>query len=276
MGIRQPRGRSGRHGGTIIIGGLQVDTRTPLIAGNWKMFKTPREAARDAAALAKLVQGVEGVDVMIAPTFVCLAPVAQALEGSSIALGGQNLHWEKEGAFTGEISAPMLKAVGCSHVIIGHSERRQYFGETDQTVNQKIRAALDVGLKAVLCVGETEEERDQEKTLNVLDKQLKGGLKDISFSSGDDTLVVAYEPVWAIGTGKTATDEQAQEAHAYIRQVLAVLLGKELAKSTRILYGGSVKPANIAQLMSKPDIDGGLVGGASLDPETFSQIVRFQ
>ncbi|WP_028313138.1 triose-phosphate isomerase [Desulfatibacillum aliphaticivorans] len=253
-----------------------MDARTPLIAGNWKMFKTPQEAARDAAALAELVKGVEGVDVMIAPTFACLVPVAQALEGSAVALGAQNMHWETEGAYTGELSGPMLKAAGCSHVIIGHSERRQYFGETDETVNKKIKAALEAGLKAVLCIGETEEERDQEKTLNVLDKQLKDGLKDIFPGSGEDALVVAYEPVWAIGTGKTATDDQAQEAHAFIRKVLAELLGKDLAKSTRILYGGSVKPANIAQLMSKPDIDGGLVGGASLDPETFSQIVKFQ
>jgi triosephosphate isomerase len=253
-----------------------VDARTPLIAGNWKMFKTPQEAARDAAALAELVKGVEGVDVMIAPTFACLVPVAQALEGSAVALGAQNMHWETEGAYTGELSGPMLKAAGCSHVIIGHSERRQYFGETDETVNKKVKAALEAGLKAVLCIGETEEERDQEKTLNVLDKQLKDGLKDIFPGSGEDALVVAYEPVWAIGTGKTATDDQAQEAHAFIRKVLAELLGKDLAKSTRILYGGSVKPANIAQLMSKPDIDGGLVGGASLDPETFSQIVKFQ
>ncbi len=251
-----------------------MDTRTPLIAGNWKMFKTPEEAAKDAAALADLVKGVEGVDVMIAPTFACLVPVAKALEGSSIGLGGQNLHWETQGAFTGEISGPMLKASGCSHAIVGHSERRQFFGETNETVNKKVKASLDAGLVAVLCIGETEEERDQGKTLNVLDNQLKEGLKDIFPGSGE--LVVAYEPVWAIGTGKTATDDQAQDAHAFVRKVLEELLGKELAKAIRILYGGSVKPTNIAQLMSKPDIDGGLVGGASLDPETFSQIVRFQ
>lgn len=252
-----------------------MSARKPLIAGNWKMFKTPDQAAKDAEKLAELVKGADKADVMIAPTFACLVPVAQAIKGSVISLGAQNMHWEDEGAFTGELSAPMLQAAGCDCVIIGHSERRQYFGETDDTVNKKVLAAIKAGLTAVMCIGETEEERDAKNTLNVLDKQLKQGLKKVSLDGNSERLVVAYEPVWAIGTGKTATKDQAQEAHAYIRKVLAELLGKELANSIRILYGGSVKPANIEQLMDMPDIDGGLVGGASLDPETFSRIVKF-
>ncbi len=275
MGIRQPRIRPGSNNRRKTLGDLKVNSRKPLIAGNWKMFKTPDQAVKDAARLAELVKGSDNADVMIAPTYACLVPVSQALKNSAVALGGQNMHWEDEGAFTGELSATMLKASGCSHVIIGHSERRQYFGETDDGVNKKIHAAIKGGLVAVMCVGETEEERDQGNTLNVLDKQLKQGLKDVSLSGESESLVVAYEPVWAIGTGKTATSDQAQEAHAHIRKGLEELLGKELAKSIRILYGGSVKPANIAELMKRPDIDGGLVGGASLDPETFSKIVLF-
>lgn len=253
-----------------------MNARKPLIAGNWKMFKTPDQAEKDAARLAVLANGVKDVDVMIAPAFISIVPVSRALENSPVALGAQNMFWEDEGAYTGEISASMLKASECSHVIIGHSERRQYFGETDESVNKKIHASIDAGFITVMCVGETGDERDQKKTLNVLDKQLKQGLKGFSTDLADGALVIAYEPVWAIGTGKTATNEQAQEAHAYIRKVLEDILGKDLAKSTRILYGGSVKPANISQLMEKPDIDGALVGGASLDPEIFIQIIKFR
>jgi triosephosphate isomerase len=191
-----------------------------------------------------------------------------------VALGAQNLYWEKEGAYTGEISADMLISAGCQYVIIGHSERRQYFGETDETVNKKIRAAIDAGLIPVLCVGETEAEREAGQTFSVLDKQVKKGL-DNYFAKDLGTLVIAYEPVWAIGTGKTATKEQAQEAHQHIRTLVGQDIDEALAQSVRILYGGSVKPANIAELMQMPDIDGGLVGGASLDAESFSKIVKF-
>lgn len=248
--------------------------RTPLIAGNWKMHKTVPEAVETAGALVDRVHGVEGVQVMIAPPFTALTSVAEALAGSAVELGAQNLHWEPDGAFTGEVSAAMLRSACCTFVIIGHSERRQYFGETDWTVNQRVRAALDGDLVPVMCVGETEAEREADETFSVLDKQIRKGLEGFS-SEALDSLVVAYEPVWAIGTGKTATKEQAQEAHAYIRSRVEEMLGAGLAKSMRILYGGSVKPDNVADLMGMPDLDGALVGGASLDAETFSRIVHF-
>ncbi|MFP4039889.1 MAG: triose-phosphate isomerase [Desulfosudaceae bacterium] len=247
--------------------------RTPLIAGNWKMFKSWREAKDTAARLAELKIPAER-EVMIAPQFTALLPVAQALQGSPIGLGAQNLHWETEGAYTGEISAAMLTAVGCRYVIIGHSERRLYFHETDQTVNKKIAAAQTAGLAPVLCVGESEADRDAEKTFSILDNQIRNGLQgfDLNQMAG---LVVAYEPVWAIGTGKTATSDQAQEAHAFIRRTLAELFGDGPATDIRILYGGSVKPANIAELMGMTDIDGALVGGASLDADTFYEIIDY-
>jgi triosephosphate isomerase len=248
--------------------------RIPLIAGNWKMHKTGTQAAIAAGQLKDRVAGASGVEVMIAPTFTALYQVAQVLTGSHIALGAQNLHWEAQGAFTGEISTEMLVDAGCSQVIIGHSERRQFFGETDETVNRKIHAAVAAGLLPVFCIGETEAQRESGETFSVLDKQVKDGLKDFSFN-GPASLVVAYEPVWAIGTGKTATREQAQEAHAYIRSLLKTLLGETAAESVRILYGGSVKPDNVKALMAMPDVDGALVGGASLDPETFSKLVFF-
>jgi triosephosphate isomerase len=252
-----------------------MEHRRPLIAGNWKMYKTPNEAAETARQLVEHVTGVTDVDIMIAPTFTALAPVFKVIQNSPVALGAQNLFWEDEGAYTGEISAPMLKSVGCQYGIIGHSERRQYFGETDETVNKKIQAVIQVGLKPVLCVGETENERESEQTFSVLDKQVKNGLKKL-VSDQLDMLVIAYEPVWAIGTGKTATDDQAQEVHQFIRSLVEKNFGKALSESIRILYGGSVKPNNIADLMSMPDIDGALVGGASLDAESFSQIVKFR
>ncbi len=252
-----------------------MTNRRPLIAGNWKMYKTPAEAAETARQLVERVTGVTDVDIMIAPTFASLEPVFKVIQNSPVALGAQNLFWENEGAYTGEISAPMLKSVGCEYGIIGHSERRQYFGETDETVNKKIQAAIQVGLKPVFCVGETEKEREDEQTLSVLDKQVKKGLEGL-VSDQLDTLIIAYEPVWAIGTGKTATDEQAQEAHQFIRSLVKKTVDNDLAESIRILYGGSVKPANIAALMEMPDIDGALVGGASLDAESFSQIVKFK
>ena len=248
--------------------------RRPLIAGNWKMYKTCSEAVEAAGQLVKLVAMTSDIDVMIAPQFTALAPVSDVVRGSRVSLGAQNLFWETEGAYTGEISPVMLVSVGCEYVIIGHSERRQYFDETDETVNKKIKAAIKNDLIPVLCVGESEKERESKETFSVLDKQVKKGIE--GFSSDDlETLVIAYEPVWAIGTGKTATTDQAQEAHQFLRSVLEKSFGNMLAKSIRILYGGSVKPNNIAELMAMPDIDGALVGGASLDPETFSKIVLF-
>ena len=248
--------------------------RRPLIAGNWKMFKTCSEAVEAAGQLVKLVAMTSDIDVMIAPQFTALAPVSDVVRGSRVSLGAQNLFWETEGAYTGEISSVMLVSVGCKYVIIGHSERRQYFDETDETANKKIKAAIKNDLVPVLCVGESEKERESKETFSVLDKQVKKGIE--GFSSDDlETLVIAYEPVWAIGTGKTATTDQAQEAHQFLRSVLEKSFGNMLAKSIRILYGGSVKSNNIAELMAMPDIDGALVGGASLDPETFSKIVHF-
>jgi triosephosphate isomerase (TIM) len=252
-----------------------MENRTPLIAGNWKMYKTPSEAAETAARLAERISDVTDVDIMIAPPFPALAAVSSALSGSRIALGGQNLHWESEGAFTGEVSAPMLVAAGCRQVIIGHSERRQYFGETDQTVNKKIRAAIAAGLVPVFCVGETAAQRESGDTFSVLDKQIKNGLESLAL---DDlaALVIAYEPVWAIGTGLTATRDQAQEVHRFLRELIGRSFSNGLANSVRILYGGSVKPDNAADLMAMPDIDGALVGGASLKAETFSNIVNYK
>jgi triosephosphate isomerase len=249
--------------------------RRPFIAGNWKMFKTIREAVETAGALVGHVSDAAGVDIMIAPNFTALAPVREVLQGSAVMLGGQNLHWAPEGAFTGETSAGMLQDAGCRYVIVGHSERRQYFGETDETVNKKIRAALECGLAPILCVGETEKEREAKKTFSVLDKQIQNGLKDLR-SADVGPLVIAYEPVWAIGTGKTASREQAQEVHRFLRSLMESIFGNDLASAIRIQYGGSVKPNNIKSLMEMPDVDGALVGGASLDAATFSQILHFQ
>ncbi|MFC1856432.1 triose-phosphate isomerase [Thermodesulfobacteriota bacterium] len=252
-----------------------MKNRRPLIAGNWKMFKTNSEAIQMAGQLVQRVNEAAGVDIMIAPPFTALASVSTAVQGSLVALGAQNLFWESEGAYTGEVSAAMLVSAGCRYVIIGHSERRQYFGETDKTVNKKINAALGAGLIPVFCVGETEQERESGETFSVLDKQIKIGLQD--FSAEDlASLVIAYEPVWAIGTGKTATSKQAQEVHLFLREMLEKAYGNSFGHALRILYGGSVKPDNIKELMSLPDVDGALVGGASLKAEIFSEIVNFQ
>ena len=248
--------------------------RKPLIAGNWKMYKTGPEAEETAARLVELVGQEAAVDVMIAPPFTALSQVARVLRSSPVALGAQNLHWEAEGAFTGEISPGMLKAAGCTYVLIGHSERRQYFGEKDEGVNRKTRAALESGIIPVVCIGETESEREAGETFSVLDKQVRLGLEGVSLRGSQD-LIVAYEPVWAIGTGKTATKEQAQEAHALIRDKLTQTFGGDVAAGIRILYGGSVKPGNVKDLMAMPDIDGALVGGASLKPDTFAEIIHF-
>ena len=252
-----------------------MQDRKPLIAGNWKMFKTCAEAVETARQLMDLVADISDTEVMIAPPFTALTPVAEILKESRILLGAQNLHWEKEGAFTGEISPLMLVSAGCQYVIIGHSERRQYFGDTDHSVHKKINAANNNGLIPVFCIGESEKERESGQTFSVLDKQVKKGLKGF-FADNLKTLVIAYEPVWAIGTGKTATSDQAQEVHHFLRSLVDELYGETLAKSIRILYGGSVKPGNISELMARPDIDGALVGGASLDAETFSKIVQFK
>ena len=252
-----------------------MKTRMPMIAGNWKMHKTCQEALETARDLAEKLGETDRVEVMIAPPFTALTGVLEVIKDTPIALGAQNLFQEPEGAYTGEISGPMIRSAGCRYVIVGHSERRQYFGETDDHINRKIKAALDARLTPVFCVGETEEERDSEKTFSVLDKQVQNGLEGL-LADHMETVVIAYEPVWAIGTGKTATPEQAQVVHAYIRKLVDRLFGETTAHTMRILYGGSVKPANISELMALPDIDGALVGGASLKPDTFSEIVKYK
>ena len=247
--------------------------RKPFIAANWKMNNTVGDALKFVAAFTADLKAVGNVDCVLAPPFTALYAMNEALEGTEIRLAAQNLYWEESGAFTGEIAPRFLADVGCSHVIVGHSERRQLFGETDETVNRRLRAALGNGLVPILCVGETLEEREANRTWDVIERQLKDGLKGIDLAACED-FVVAYEPVWAIGTGRTATPEQAQEIHAMIRAHLARAYGKDVAAKRRIIYGGSVKPSNSRELMTKDDIDGALVGGASLDPKQFAAIVR--
>jgi triosephosphate isomerase (TIM) len=247
--------------------------RKPLIAGNWKMYKSVSESIEFAKKLIPLVNDSE-IDIMIAPPFTSLFTVGGLIKHSKINLGAQNLFWEKEGAFTGEISPLMLTSAGCRYVIIGHSERRQYFGETDETVNKKLKAAMDFGLIPILCIGETDSQREEGKTFSVLDKQIKKGLEGLTLNK-DGVLVIAYEPVWAIGTGKTALPGQVQEVHLYLRKLLEEVTGTRHASAIRILYGGSVKPDNISELMALPDVDGALVGGASLNAETFNKIIHF-
>jgi triosephosphate isomerase len=249
--------------------------RLPLIAGNWKLHKTVEESIKTAEAINALnKKNADEVEVMIAPVYTALYSVGTRIKGSSLKLGSQNIYWEEQGAFTGEISPGMLKDCNCDYAIIGHSERRQFFGETDSTVNKRIKAASKFGIKPVFCIGETESERDTGKTFNVLDKQVKDGLKDLTSGMLKD-LVIAYEPVWAIGTGKTATTEQVDEVHTYLRSLLEKMFDSTLANNVRILYGGSVKPANINELMALKDVDGALVGGASLEAETFSKIINY-
>jgi len=226
-----------------------------LIAGNWKMYKGPAEAAEFCLGLR--AQELDGVEVVVCPPFVSLAVAVQLLAGTEIAVAAQNVHWEDEGAYTGEVSASMLREVGVYGAIIGHSERRQYFGDTDETVGKRVHAALQAGLFVIACIGETEEERERSETEDVLRRQL-------SVLEPDDNLVLAYEPVWAIGTGKTATPDMAQEAHAFVKSQL----------DAPVLYGGSVKPDNAAELLGQPDVDGALVGGASLELESFTAICR--
>jgi triosephosphate isomerase len=247
--------------------------RQPLIAGNWKMFKTLQETVFYVKQLRALVSHTRGVEVVVAPPFTALHAAAEAARGSNIALAAQNVYWEREGAFTGEVSAPMLREAGAEYVIIGHSERRTLFGETDVDVNRKLRALMAADLSPILCIGETLEQREANQTLAVLDRQVQQGLDNISAEQVSD-FVLAYEPVWAIGTGRTATADQAQEAHAHIRARLRQWFGADAAERCRVLYGGSVKPDNIASLVAQPDVDGALVGGASLDVRAFNEIVQ--
>jgi triosephosphate isomerase len=252
--------------------------RKKLIAANWKMYKTPdqtRDFFRDFLPLIHDHDRNEGRDeIVVCPTYLCLEAAVTAAKGSNVAIGAQNLYWEKEGAFTGEVNAAMLLAVGVTHVIIGHSERRQYFGETDDTVNLKLKSAIEAGLIPIVCVGEVLEEREAGLTDDVLRRQCLRAFHKVSAKKAV-SLVVAYEPVWAIGTGKTATPQMAADAHAIIRAEAAESFGQEFADKLRILYGGSVKPENAHALMSEEEIDGALVGGASLDPKSFASIVKY-
>jgi triosephosphate isomerase (TIM) len=245
--------------------------RKPLVAGNWKMHRTGPEAVE---LIRQLLDGYRPnrAEVMVAPPFTALESVSRALEGSGIALGAQNVHWEAQGAFTGEISAGMLKALGCAFVIVGHSERRHLFGETDSSVSKKARAVLHAGMRPVVCIGETLTERDAGRTLEVCATQLQGSLAGVAVEEMAH-VVLAYEPVWAIGTGRNATPAQAQEVHAHVREQLVGVFGRPVGESVRILYGGSVKADNAAELLGQPDVDGALVGGASLKAQEFLAIV---
>jgi triosephosphate isomerase len=249
--------------------------RRALIAANWKMHMNLGGATELAQRVVDGCRGFQDVDVVLIPPFTALTTVASVIAGSPIRLGAQDLHWEEKGAFTGEISPPMLKDIGCAYALVAHSERRQLFGETDRSANRKVVAALAHDLVPILCVGESEAERDRGVTFVVVDRQVKEGLKDVNEGQLEN-LVVAYEPIWAIGTGRTATPAQAEEVHQSIRGQLAKLFGSEKASKVRILYGGSVKPDNVDDLMAEADIDGALVGGASLDASSFTRICGFQ
>ena len=247
--------------------------RTPFIAGNWKMFKTVAEATAFVTDLAAAVKGVTGAQVVVGPPFTALHAAAMAARGTNIEVSAQDLHWEKQGAFTGEISAGMIKEAGATYVIAGHSERRQLFGETDAIVNRKVQAAIATGLTPMMCIGETLDERERNETLAVLDRQIKNGLDAVT-AEHVAAMIVAYEPVWAIGTGRVATAAQAGEAHAHIRTRLRQWFGADAADRCRVIYGGSVKPDNIRELIAEPDVDGALVGGASLEVRSFADIVK--
>lgn len=248
--------------------------RKPIIAGNWKMNKTASESKELINALIPLVSDVTEVDVVVCPPFVNVESAAAALKGSNIKLGVQNMHYEESGAYTGEIAPAMLKELGVEYVILGHSERRQYFGETDEAVNKKVKTALKFGLKPIVCVGETLEEREAGITAEVICKQTKMALLGLT---GDEAaeVVLAYEPIWAIGTGKTATADDANDTIAAVRNAVKEVFNQDVADKVRIQYGGSMKPANAAELMAKPEIDGGLIGGASLKAEDFSKVVKY-
>ncbi len=246
--------------------------RTPLVAANWKMFKTVHEAVVYTKELRSLVKDVDDVEIVVAPPFTALHAVAEAARNTNVGVAGQDLFWEREGAFTGEISAGMLKEAGAGYVIIGHSERRTKFGETDEAVNRKLLAALGGELTPIVCIGETLAEREASRTLEVLDRQIREGLAGLR-SEQVEALAVAYEPVWAIGTGRNATPAQAQEAHAHIRSRIGEWIGGAAAGAGRVMYGGSVKLENVRDLVSQPDVDGALIGGASLDAAVFAKLV---
>ena len=247
--------------------------RKPIIAGNWKMNKTVAEAIALVSELSRLTAGAP-VDVVVCPPFTALYPVKSALSGSGIGLGAQNVYWEPQGAFTGEISPLMLKDAGCQYVIIGHSERRQFFGETDANVNKKLKAAIAAGLVPIMCAGETLEQREAGTTEKIVGGQVQAGLAGLT-AEQVAAMVIAYEPIWAIGTGRTASADDANAVCAFVRQTVAKLYDRPTAEKLRIQYGGSVKPDNIGELMGKSDIDGALVGGASLDAATFAKLVRY-
>ncbi|MDY0132909.1 MAG: triose-phosphate isomerase [Desulforegulaceae bacterium] len=249
--------------------------RKCLIAGNWKMYKTPEESVTEALKIFSMLdeKDFERRDVMISPTFTSIYPVYEAIKNTNITLGAQNIYFETEGAYTGEISATMAKASGCKYVILGHSERRQIFNETDELINKKISSAISTGLIPILCIGETKSERNSNKTLNILDKQVQNGLKGIPVSMGNE-LVIAYEPVWAIGTGETASPDQVEEAHFNIRKLIEKIYNKDVADNIKLLYGGSVKSGNAKELLSLENVDGALVGGASLKAEDFTEIIK--
>lgn len=247
--------------------------RKKIIAGNWKMNKTPNEAVGFVRELSDKIKGVDS-DVVVCPPFVCLPAVIEVVRGTNIKVGAQNIHWADNGAFTGEISGEMLKEIGVDYVIIGHSERRQYFGETDETVNNRLKAAIKYELKPIVCVGETLQEREAGITNKVLETQTVGALKDIS-ENDVMNMVIAYEPVWAIGTGKTASSQDANDACKFIRSIVEKLYDKNVAENVRIQYGGSVKPSNAYELFNTTDIDGGLVGGASLKTDDFTAVIKY-
>ena len=249
-------------------------SRKPLIAANWKMYKTPAQAQEFVKAFLPLVANHDRDEIVLCPSDTSLSVVIAATAGSNVGVGAQNMYFADEGAFTGETSPVMLKAINTTHVILGHSERRQYFGETDETVNKKLLAALKHGLKPIVCVGEMLAERESGKTEEVLLRQVRKALEGVTEVQANP-IVIAYEPIWAIGTGKTATPDMASEAHAIVRCEIAKVLGRRPAEDMRILYGGSVKPDNCPSLMNEPEIDGALVGGASLDPQSFAKIVKY-
>jgi triosephosphate isomerase len=249
--------------------------RKPVIAGNWKMYKTIAEAVEFVGKLRPLVAKSDHCEVVVAPPFTALRAVAEAVKGSRLAVAAQDVHWDNEGAHTGDVSPAMLVEAGCTHVIIGHSERRQDHGETDENVNRKLKAALAAGLTPIVCVGETLAEREAVKTEEVLQRQFQGGFAGLT-PQDFSRIIIAYEPVWAIGTGRTATPEMAAESHRYLRGLVRQKYGEELAGRLRILYGGSVKPDNVVGLMAQEEIDGALVGGASLKADSFSAIVNYR
>jgi len=246
----------------------------PFIAANWKMHKMVGESVYFAKQLSAEFSEVNDRDIIIAPSYTALYPVAEELKESSVHLSAQNMHWGEKGAFTGEVSAGMLVDAGCRYVILGHSERRTLFGEKDSDINKKIKTALKFGLKPIFCIGETLDERSSQKTFEVIERQIRKGLNNI-LSDDIRQFIIAYEPIWAIGTGKTATDEQAEEAHRYIREMIADLFGENAGTDIRIIYGGSVNQENIGGFMNQPNINGALVGGASLDFESFASIINF-